>query len=63
MVWCDLEFERNLVDDVQGDTSGAFGQLLLSQLAAVREENPAVDPIRAHKDAAEIYEVCALYAV
>ena len=56
-MWC-VEFERrSLEEDVKGDTRGAFMRLLVSQLASAREERSTVDPERAHKDAADIYNV------
>ncbi|XP_066506677.1 annexin A4 [Hoplias malabaricus] len=50
------EYERNLEDDVCGDTSGMFKRVLVSLLTAGRDESNTVDEALAKQDAKEIYE-------
>ncbi|ELT91724.1 hypothetical protein CAPTEDRAFT_157366 [Capitella teleta] len=50
------EFERNLEEDVQSETSGDFKRLLVSMLNAGREEDGEVDVEKADEEAQEIYE-------
>lgn len=57
-----VEFKRNLEKDIQGETSGHFKRLLVSQCNASRDENTNVDLARAEKDAHDIYNVSCVYA-
>ena len=51
------EFERNLEEDLQNETSGNFKRLLVSQCNAGREEAEDVDDGKAEEDAQQIYDV------
>ena len=51
------EFERNLEEDFQNETSGNFKRLLVSQCNAGRDENEDVDDDKAREDAQEMYDV------
>jgi hypothetical protein len=46
-----------------GDTSGHLKRLLVSQLAASREENAPVDPAKAQAEAKELFEVLTMYII
>ncbi|KAI0207621.1 Annexin A7 [Lamellibrachia satsuma] len=50
------EFERNLEEDFQNETSGNFKRLLVSQCNAGRQEDDDVDEDKAREDAQEIYD-------
>ena len=51
------EFERNLEEDFQNETSGNFKRFLVSQCNAGREEAEDVDDGKAEEDAQQIYDV------
>lgn len=52
------EYGKELEDDLQGDTSGYFGRLMVSLCAAGREsDGDHVDKSRAVEDAKKFYEV------
>lgn len=50
------EFEHNLEEDVQSETSGYFKRLLVSQVNAGRDNTDEVDEDLAKEEAQEIYE-------
>lgn len=50
------EFERNLEEDLIGDTSGYFRRLLVSQVNAGRDEDADLDEDKAMEDAQAIYD-------
>jgi len=50
------EFERDLEEDIQSETSGNFERLLVSQINAARCEEEDVDEDKAQEDAQEIYD-------
>uniref|UniRef100_A0A8C1K7K1 Annexin n=1 Tax=Cyprinus carpio TaxID=7962 RepID=A0A8C1K7K1_CYPCA len=50
------EHGKSLEDDVCGDTSGMFQRVLVSLLAAGRDESTKVDEAQAVQDAKDIYE-------
>jgi len=50
-------FKSDLEKDIMSDTSGHFKRLLVSQLAAGRDEAGAVDPAIAAQDAQELFKV------
>ncbi|KAK2170589.1 hypothetical protein NP493_1146g00000 [Ridgeia piscesae] len=50
------EFERNLEEDFQNETSGNFKRLLVSQCNAGRDESEDVDDDKAREDAQEMYD-------
>lgn len=52
----ELEFHRQLVDDVKGDTSGDFRDLLVSLLNVRRDEGRTVHKQHAVADAHKLYE-------
>lgn len=52
----ETEFSRKLEDDIQSDTGGSFGHLLVSLCNAARDEYPQVDAGKAKKDAQDILE-------
>lgn len=52
-------YKSDLEKDVAGDTSGHFKRLLVSQIAAGREEGAPVDPAKAAADAKELFEAGA----
>jgi len=52
----EAEFERNLEDDLQSETSGYFRRLLVSQCNAGREEGDDVDDDKAQEEAQAIYD-------
>lgn len=56
------EFERNLEEDLQNETSGNFKRLLVSQCNAGRQEDDDVDEDKAREDAQEIYDVRPIMA-
>ena len=51
------EFDRNLEEDFQNETSGNFKRFLVSQCNAGREETDDVDDGKAEEDAQQIYDV------
>lgn len=51
--------KSDLEKDVMSDTSGHFKRLLVSQIAANRDENPNVDPALAAQEAKELFEAGA----
>ncbi|XP_052777924.1 annexin A6-like [Mya arenaria] len=52
-------FKSDLEKDIMSDTSGHFKRLLVSQLAAGRDESGSVDPDTAAQDAKELFEAGA----
>ncbi|XP_036384775.1 annexin A4-like isoform X2 [Megalops cyprinoides] len=50
------EHERNLEDDICGDTSGMFQRVLVSLLTAGRDESSHVDEALVAQDAKDLYE-------
>ena len=50
-------YNRRLVDDIKGETSGQYSDLLLKLLAAERDTRYEVDVTLAKRDAAEINNV------
>uniref|UniRef100_A0A8C7S027 Annexin n=1 Tax=Oncorhynchus mykiss TaxID=8022 RepID=A0A8C7S027_ONCMY len=50
------DYEKNLEEDIDGDTSGMFQRVLVSLLTAGRDESNTVDEAQAVKDAKDIYE-------
>jgi len=52
----EAEFERNLEEDLMGETSGYFKRLLVSQCNAGRDEDGDVDFELAREDAQKIYD-------
>lgn len=54
-----LDFERDLEEDLQNDTSGQFKRLMVSQCNAGRSEDGIddVDMDKAEEDAQTIYDV------
>ncbi|XP_048876646.1 annexin A4 [Brienomyrus brachyistius] len=50
------EYNRNLEDDISGDTSGMFRRVLVSLLTAGRDESTTVNEALVKQDAKEIYE-------
>jgi len=55
-----IEYGRDLVADVSGDTRGDFKRLLVSQLSGNRDEVMIVELSKAEEDAKNIFEVCAI---
>ena len=53
----EAEFERNLEEDLMGETSGYFRRLLVSQCNGGRDEEGDVDFDLAMEDAQKIYDV------
>ena len=51
-------YKKDLEKDVMSDTSGHFKRLLVSQLAASREEPTSVDTCKADQDADDFFKVC-----
>jgi len=49
-------FESNLVEDIEGDTSGAFGKLMFSVAQGCRSEDDGVDEDLAAEDAQELID-------
>ncbi|KAK3522094.1 hypothetical protein QTP70_025277 [Hemibagrus guttatus] len=50
------EYDRDLEDDISGDTSGMFKRVLVSLATAGRDESTKVDEALAKQDAKEIFE-------
>ena len=50
-------YKKDLEKDVMSDTSGHFKRLLVSQLAASREEPTSVDTCKADQDADDFFKV------
>ena len=50
-------YKKDLEKDVMSDTSGHFKRLLVSQLAASREEPTSVDNAKADQDADDFFKV------
>lgn len=46
-----------------GDTSGHLERLLVSQLAANRDDNQTVDPAKAAAEAKELFDVCHVISI
>ena len=51
------EFETTLEEDLQGDTSGYFGRLMVALCANGREPNEGWDMAEAEESAQKLYEV------
>uniref|UniRef100_A0A8C9WBU7 Annexin n=1 Tax=Scleropages formosus TaxID=113540 RepID=A0A8C9WBU7_SCLFO len=50
------EYDRDLEEDICGDTSGMFCRVLVSLLTAGRDESTTVNEVQAVQDAKELYE-------
>ena len=48
-------YDRELEEDIIGDTSGHFKRVLLSQLSGNRSESTEFDMTEAKRDAQELY--------
>lgn len=49
-------YEKNLVDDIKGDTSGAFGKLLLTLMTTTRDPSIKMNAATAKEDAKSLHE-------
>ena len=49
--------KRDLIEDIKSETSGTFGNILLSIVQCERSCTCVIDPEEARKDAQKLYDV------